>query len=104
MKFIPNPALLAQLAHFEGVEEALEETAARVADEARRIAPVGTEDDPHPGLFRDSIRSGVAEVDGHKVGRVASDADHAPYVIYGTSDTSAHDTFRRAAETTGATS
>lgn len=103
MTFIPNPSLLADLARSGDVEEACAEIAERVAAEARRIAPVGTDDDddPHPGEFRDSIHSGTAEVDGKKVGRVSSDADHAAYVIYGTVDTPPHDTFRRAAESVG---
>jgi hypothetical protein len=42
----------------------------------------------------------VGEKDGIPTGRIESDDPAAPYIIFGTSDTPPHDTFRRAVEST----
>ncbi|MEU6181168.1 HK97-gp10 family putative phage morphogenesis protein [Streptomyces coeruleorubidus] len=62
------------LTRHETVQTAVQDTAERGRDFARSIAPVDT------GQYRDSI--GVRE-DGDDA-EVFSDADHAPYVEYGT--------------------
>ncbi|MFH9038497.1 HK97-gp10 family putative phage morphogenesis protein [Streptomyces sp. NPDC017966] len=67
-------AAIRALTRHETVQEAVQDTAERGRDYARSIAPVDT------GQYRDSI--GIRE-DGDEA-EIVSDADHAPYVEYGT--------------------
>lgn len=93
--FTPARGLEQRLAQSAEVEAARVRAAERVAATARDIAPVGHEDEPddEPGRFRDSI---------HTEGtRVVSDDPAAAYIVFGTSRTPPHDTFRRAAEMNG---
>lgn len=91
--FVPNPGLLAELARDAGVVEETHKVAERVAETAREIAPVGSDDDAHPGQFQDSIHT-----EGNAV---ATDDPDARFIIFGTSRTPPHDTLRRAAELNG---
>lgn len=92
--FEGNPNLLAELARLAELEEARRKVAEKVAETAQDIAPVGGgPDDPHPGRFKDSIHANGT--------RVESDDPAAPYIVFGTSHSPPHDTFRRAAEMNG---
>lgn len=93
-----NPAIIAELERSPQMAAMLDAVAKEKAEKARRIAPVGGADDPHPGQFRDSIHGEVVVEGGKPRGRVVSDDEDAPYIIFGTSDTPAHDTLRRAVE------
>lgn len=57
-----------------------------IAEEARRNAPVGSGDDPHPGRLRDSIHV-VRDVDGVTV---VADAEEAIFNEFGTVNMPAH--------------
>lgn len=96
-----NPALEQELRRAPGMAALLEGRAKAAAVEAQAIAPVGTDKDPHPGQFRDSISGGLAERHGEPIGVLSSDDSAAPYILKGTSDTPAHDTFDRAIEMLG---
>lgn len=102
VEFVPNPAFMAELERSPEVAAMLQLRAEIVASEAKAIAPVGSDRDPHPGQFRDSISSDLAEARGLPAGRVYSDDPAAAYIIAGTSDTPAHDTFAKAIEATAA--
>lgn len=92
--FTPNPNLLAELERAAAVHEARRRAAEKVAETAQQIAPVGGgPDDPHPGQFRDSIHAEDT--------RVVSDDPAAAYIVFGTSHSPPHDTFRRAADMNG---
>jgi ABC-type Fe3+-hydroxamate transport system substrate-binding protein len=88
-----NPNLEGVLAKDPSLVALLEEKAKQVADTAQSIAPTGSDDDPHPGRFRDSIHA-----EGNKV---VSDDPAALYIEMGTIDTPPHLTLHIAAETEG---
>jgi HK97 gp10 family phage protein len=69
-----DQAAIKALTRHETVQEAVHDTAERGRGFARSIAPVDT------GRYRDSI--GIRK-DGDNA-EIFSDADHAPYVEYGT--------------------
>lgn len=63
-------------------------------DYAQSIAPVGTNRDPHPGSFRDSIHAeDIEDIDGMPAARIVSNHPAADYIEYGTSKTPEHGTF-----------
>jgi hypothetical protein len=92
--YIPSEGLEQRLAQSAEIRAAQERAAARVAETARQIAPVGDPaEDDHPGQFQESI---------HAEGtHVVSDDPAAAFIVYGTTDTPPHDTFARAAEING---
>ena len=95
MKFVPNPAGIEALAATAAMEEAMREKAENVLKVAQGIAPVET------GAYRDSlhVESGI---DGGKAhATVGDDVRYGAYVEFGTSDTPAHATLRRALESGG---
>ena len=89
-RFVPNPLLTKELEASEGVQHALEEKAQKGAEFARSIAPVVT------GTFRDSIHADGNEIVADPVN--SSGEGYGAFVEFGTSDTPAHATLRRAAD------
>lgn len=90
-KFRMNPNLVRALEQSVEVRNAQARKAEQGAEEARQLAPVSDDpENPTPGSFRDSIKA-----EGNKF---YSDDPAAPYIEFGTSDTPAHATLRRAAE------
>ncbi len=86
-------------ADYEGIGEMLtsdfmqgemRRRAENVAELARATAPVGPEDDPHRGLYRDSfvVSSGIQDRETRRAyGQVTNDAPYAIDLEYGTSAT-----------------
>lgn len=79
----------------EGNTARLLATAERVAEEARRMAPVVT------GDYRDSIEAVIADDGGERVGRVVARDWKAGFIEFGVYGRPVHAPIRRAAEATG---
>jgi hypothetical protein len=100
MTFILNPLVLEEIAHGPEMVHVLGERAETAAALAQATAPVGSGDDPHPGQFRDSIKAASGTDIRGAYGRVLTDDPAGAYIEFGTSDTPAHATIRRAVEAT----
>jgi hypothetical protein len=99
MTFVANPAFEAELVRSPEMVHALKQIADRKAAKARSIAPVGNPDeDPHPGQFRDSIESDAGIENGKAIGRLLSTDPDFVVKEFGSEDTPAHATLRRAVE------
>lgn len=83
MKFVPNPAFVAQFSQSLAEKRLKDEAAEEIAARAKAIAPVDT------GEYRESIHTGD--------GQVISDAPHAAVLEFGAGNKPTFATFRRAA-------
>lgn len=100
--FVPNAAGMADFLNSSQVGTYLQNVVDAAAAEARRIAPVGGPDDDNPGEFRDSIEGIVTTGSaGQRIGRLQSTDPTAPHKEFGTEDTPAFHTLRRAVEQLG---
>jgi hypothetical protein len=82
--------------HDPDLREQLDKTVAAGVKYAQSIAPVGNDDDPHPGQFRDSIHSlPIPDVKGMPAGRIESDDPNGGYIEFGTDKTPEHGTFAK---------
>jgi len=85
-RFNPSYVGLGELLASPEMQAAMHEKAAKIADAARAISPVGPVDDGEKTHYVDSftVSSGVREEPTRRAyGRVENDSDHAAAVEYG---------------------
>ena len=92
MLYKPNADFDKAFAHSEEARDYALRKAREAAQYARERAPVAT------GAYRDSIEADVVEEDDGWKGRVVADVPYAVYLEFGSSDTPAFATLRRAGE------
>lgn len=93
--FVPNPSFPQEWARSDDARRLAEDRARAGLRHAQSIAPVRT------GEYRASLAARAVLTDEGWVGLIYSDAAHAPFLEWGTSDTPTFATLRRALEASG---